>query len=154
MFLCGINATLVHARNYPPFPAFLAFHIANLPPMHWLMGPLFGPRSKSCYLSDPRVIDPFLVQLGRNVVVGFGAIIAGHWRLRDSITLKRTIIEDDVVIGGNAIIFGGVHIKSGSVIAAGAVVRPGTVIGPNEFWGGVPARKIRDLPAAPEPAGD
>lgn len=147
MLVCGLNATLVHARNEVPFPGFLVFHIANLPPMHWLMGPIFGPRSKSCYLADPRVIDPFLVSIGRNVVVGFGAIIAGHWRLCDSITIKRTVIEDDVVIGGNAVIFGGVHIKSGSVIGAGAIVRPQTVVGPNEFWAGVPAKKISNLPA-------
>jgi hypothetical protein len=25
-------------------------------------------------------------------------------------------------------------------------VLPNTVIGPNEFWGGVPAKKMRDLP--------
>jgi len=154
MLVCGLNATLVHARNEVPFPGFLVFHIATLPPMHWLMGPVFGPRSKSCYLADPRVIDPFLVSIGRNVVVGFGAIIAGHWRLRDSITIKRTVIEDHVLIGGNAVIFSGVHIKSGSVIGAGAIVRPRTVVGPNEFCAGVPAKRISHLPApSAQPAG-
>ena len=34
-----------------------------------------------------------------------------------------------------------------NVLLPGAVVLPGTTVGPNEFWAGVPARKIRDLPS-------
>jgi acetyltransferase-like isoleucine patch superfamily enzyme len=79
-------------------------------------------------------------------VIGFNATVAAHYQDRDSLTIKRTIIEDDVAVGGHAVIYGGVHIKQGTVIGAGAIVLPNTVIGPNEFWGGVPARKIRDLP--------
>ena len=47
---------------------------------------------------------------------------------------------------------GGVHIKSGSVIGLGAIVLPNTVIGPNEFWAGVPAKKIRNLDPPPRAA--
>ena len=35
-------------------------------------------------------------------------------------------------------------------LIAGAIVLPNTIVGPNEFWGGVPAKKIRDLPALDE----
>ncbi len=138
--------TLTKARYEAPFPGFLVFQIANLPPMCWLMGPIFGPKSRSCYATDPRILDPQGVELGRNVVIGFNATIAAHYQERDALTIKHTIIEDDVVVGGHAVIFGGVHIKPGSIIGAGAIVLPNTVIGPNEFWGGVPAKKIRDLP--------
>jgi len=140
-------AVLTKARYEAPFPGFLVFHFANLPPLAWLMGPVFGPRSRSAYVMDPHVLDPHLVTLGRNVVIGFNTTVAGHYQERDAVIFKRTVIEDDVLVGGHAVIFGGVHIRSGSMIGAGAVVLPGTTVGPNEFWAGVPARKIRDLPS-------
>ena len=146
----GLLGALAKARYEAPFPGFLVFHIANLPPMCWLMGPIFGPKSRSCYATDPRILDPQGVQLGRNVVIGFNATVAAHYQERDALTIKRTIIEDDVVIGGHAVIYGGVHIHGGAIIGAGAIVLPNTVVGPNEFWGGVPAKKIRDLPALDE----
>ena len=139
-------AVLTKARYEAPFPGFLVFHVANLPPLSWLMSTVFGPRSRSCYVLDPQIIDPHLVMLGRNVTIGFHAAIAGHYQDRDAVVFRRTIIEDDVLVGAHAVIFGGVHIGRGAVIGAGAVVLPNPVIGPNEFWGGVPARKIRDLP--------
>jgi hypothetical protein len=136
------------ARYFPPFPGVLVFQIANLPPMCWLMGPIFGPRSKSCYPLDPAILDPALVEIGRNVVIGFNSVIAGHYQQPDAWILKKTVIEDDAVIGGNVIIYSGVRVGRGAIIASGAIVLPDTVIGPGEFWGGLPAKKISDLPRA------
>jgi hypothetical protein len=141
-------AVLTKARYEAPFPGFLVFHFANLPPLTWLMEPVFGPRSRSAYVTDPRVLDPHLVTLGRNVVIGFNTTVAGHYQERDAVIFKRTVIEDDVLVGGHVVIFGGVHICRGAMIGAGAIVLPDTVVGPNEFWAGVPARKVRELPAA------
>ena len=147
LFLSSMCAALNKARYFAPFPGFLVFQVANLPPMCWLMGPIFGPKSRSCYAMEPHILDPHLVELGRNVVIGFNATVAGHYQQRDAWVIKRTIIEDNVVIGGHAVVYGGVHIHVGAVIGAGAIVLPNTVIGPNEFWAGLPARKVRDLPA-------
>lgn len=145
-------ALLSKARLEAPFPGFLVFHLANLPPLRWLMGPIFGPKSRSCYVTDPRIIDPHLVSVGRNVVIGFNATVAGHYQERDAVVFKRTIIEDDVIVGGHVGIGGGAHIKSGAVIGAGSVVLPNTVVGANEFWWGVPARRVRDLGPLEQPA--
>ena len=140
-------ATLTKARFEAPFPAFLVFHMANLPPLSWLMSVVFGPRSKSCYVTDPRIIDPHLVSVGRNVVIGINAIIAAHYQEKDAVIIKRTIIEDDVIIGAS-VLMSGAHIKRGATIGAGAVVLPGTVVGENEQWAGNPARRRK---AAQEP---
>lgn len=139
-------AVLTKARYEAPFPGFLMHQVASLPPFFWLLNYVFGPRSQSVNVTDPHIIDPHMVTLGRNVVIGFQAMIAGHVQERDRITIRRTVIEDDVLIGGYAVIPGGVHIKSGSMIGAMSLIMPNTVIGPNEFWAGIPARKIRDLP--------
>lgn len=145
LYSCLI-ALLTKARYEAPFPAFLVFHISNTIPMRWLMGRVFGPKSRSCYVTDPLILDPHLVEIGRNVVIGSGSNIAGHCQLPDMVVIRKTIIEDDVVIGANTTIFGGVHIRRGAMIAAGSVIPPFTVVGECEHWSGVPAVKLRDLP--------
>lgn len=142
--------TLTKARYAAPFPGFLVAHIASLPPMRWLMGPIFGPRSRSCCVTDPVIADPGHVTIGRNVVVGLGATLGAHHQERDEIVIKRTTIEDDVVIGAFAML-SGVHVKRGASIGAGSVVLPGSVIGENEYWSGNPARRRRVLPSPGQP---
>lgn len=57
---------------------------------------------------------------------------------------KPVIIEDGVWLASGSIINPGVRIGEGSVIAAGSVVLQDI---PNfELWGGVPAKKIKNLP--------
>ncbi len=133
---------LTKARYQAPFPAFLVFHLTSLPPFCWLAGPIFGPKSQSCQATEPEIIDPSLVEIGRNVVIGYRAIIVGHMQEADHVTIRRTIIEDDVLIGGDALILPGVRLGRGCVIGARAMVMPGTVVAPYEVWVGAPARKI------------
>ncbi len=140
-------AVLTKARYEAPFPAFLVYQFSVTPPLSWLMGPIFGPRSRSYNATNPCILDPHLVSIGRNTVIGYNTTIAGHIQERDAVYIRRTVIEDDVMVGGHAVIPGGVHIGRGAMIGTGAIVLPDTVIGPNEFWAGVPARKIKDLPA-------
>lgn len=139
-------AVLTKARYEAPFPGFLVFHMANIPPLRWVMGRVFGPKSKSCYVTDPIILDPHLVEIGRNVVMGSGCNIAGHCQMPGMVVVRKTVIEDDVVIGANSTIFGGVHVHRGAVIAAGSVVAPFTTVGPGEYWSGVPAVKIVNAP--------
>lgn len=141
-------AVLTKARYEAPFPGFLVFHMANIPPLRWIMGRVFGPKSKSCYVTDPIILDPHLVEIGRNVVLGSGCNIAGHCQMPGMVVVRKTVIEDDVVIGANSTIFGGVHVHRGAVIAAGSVVAPFTTVGPGEYWSGVPAVKKADAPAS------
>lgn len=147
-------ATLIKARYEPPFPGFLVHALVSLPPLCWLMGPIFGPRTRSVGVTDPLVMDPHWVEIGRNVIIGYGAIISGHTQGRDDITIKKTVIGDDVLIGGNAVIYHGCRIGNGAVIMGSALLRPETIVGENEVWGGIPAKKIKSLPpygSAPRP---
>ena len=145
----ALIATLVKARYEPPFPGFLVFHIGNLPPLCWLMKHTLGPKSRSCFVLDPPITDPAHTEIGRNVTIGGQTSIIAHTHNRDGISVKKTIIEDDVMIGAHALVYGGCTIKRGAVVFGGSVVRPNTTIGENEAWGGVPAKKIKDLPPLP-----
>lgn len=63
------------------------------------------------------------------------------------ITAEGIVIEDDVWIGAGAVVTDGVRIGRGAVVAAGAVVTAD--VPPHSVVGGVPARLLRDLRAAP-----
>ena len=72
--------------------------------------------------------------IGHNVSIGHNAIVHG------------CIVHDSVLIGMGAIIMDDAEIGSNSIIAAGAVVLEGTKIESGVIYGGVPAKKIKDIP--------
>jgi carbonic anhydrase/acetyltransferase-like protein (isoleucine patch superfamily) len=72
--------------------------------------------------------------IGNNVSIGHNAIVHG------------CIVHDNVLIGMGAIIMDDAEIGSNSIIAAGAVVLEGTKIESGVIYGGVPAKKIKDIP--------
>jgi hypothetical protein len=139
------HGVLTKARYQAPFPAFLVYHLTCLPPFRWLVDWLLGPHTKSTNISEPLCLDPAFITVGRNVVIGSGTSIAGHIQVPEMLAIRKTIIEDNVLIGTHCVIFGGAHIKCGAIVAAGSVVAPYTVIGANEYWSGVPAVKVRDF---------
>jgi acetyltransferase-like isoleucine patch superfamily enzyme len=53
-------------------------------------------------------------------------------------------IGDNVWIGANSVVLPGVHVGDNAVVAAGSVVTKDVPAG--EIWGGVPARKLKDVP--------
>jgi len=72
--------------------------------------------------------------IGHNVSIGHNAIVHG------------CIIHDSVLIGMGAIVMDDAEVGSNSIIAAGAVVLEGTKIESGVIYGGVPAKKIKDIP--------
>jgi carbonic anhydrase/acetyltransferase-like protein (isoleucine patch superfamily) len=74
-----------------------------------------------------------VVIIRNNVSIGHNAIIHG------------CVIDDNVLVGMGAIIMDNAHIGSNSIIAAGAVVLANTVVEPGTVYGGIPAKKIKDI---------
>jgi len=72
--------------------------------------------------------------IGNNVSIGHNAIVHG------------CTIQDNVLIGMGSIVMDGAVVESNCIIAAGAVVTPGTRVPGGSIYGGMPARKIRDIP--------
>src|SRR5579871_1220483 len=75
------------------------------------------------------------VTIGNNVSIGHNAIVHG------------CKIQDSVLVGMGAIIMDNAEIGKNSIIAAGAVVLEGTKVESGTIYGGIPARKIKDIPA-------
>ena len=100
--------------------------------------------------------DVHYIKIGNKVNIQDGAII--HCTYQKSPTTignfvsigHRAIvhgctIEDNVLIGMGAIVMDNAVIKSNSIIAAGSVVLENTVVESNTIYGGIPAKKIKDL---------
>ena len=59
-------------------------------------------------------------------------------------TRTGVTVGTNVWVGANCVLLPGVTIGDNSLIAAGSVVSRD--VPPNEIWGGVPARKLKDIP--------
>ncbi len=73
------------------------------------------------------------VNIGNNVSIAHGAIIHG------------CTIKDNVLIGMGAIIMDDAVIESNSIIAAGAIVSKNTIVTSGSVYGGVPAKKLKEI---------
>lgn len=118
-----------------PFPAYLFYKIAG------------AKIDVSAFQSSSDSIpDLYMVTIGKNTLLGWNCSIFGHFSPNSATTfLGKVEIGDDVLIGENATVWPNVKIGNGSIVQNKSVVRPGTIIPPNEIWGGIPARKIKDI---------
>lgn len=71
--------------------------------------------------------------IGNNVSIGHNAIVHG------------CSIKDNVLIGMGSIVMDDCVVESNSIIAAGAVLTKGTIVEAGSIYGGIPARKIKDI---------
>jgi len=71
--------------------------------------------------------------IGNNVTIAHGAIVHG------------CTIHDNVMIGMNAVVLDDVVVESNTIIAAGSVVTKGTIVESGCVYGGIPAKKIKEI---------
>ena len=101
-----------------------------------------GPVGESCILKTPLLLPHglFGIVIARNVEIGKHVAIYQHVTIAESDKQKKTIIEDDVIIGAGAVILNNPHIGKGAKIGANAVVL--TDVPDNATAVGIPARII------------
>ena len=71
--------------------------------------------------------------IGKNVTIGHGAILHG------------CTIKDQALIGMGAIVLDNAVVESNTIVAAGSVVTKGTVVESGWVYGGIPAKKIKQM---------
>ena len=71
--------------------------------------------------------------VGDDVVVGHAAV------------LHACTLQDRCMVGIGATVLDGAVVETGAIVAAGALVAPGTTVTAGTVWGGVPAKKLRDV---------
>jgi acetyltransferase-like isoleucine patch superfamily enzyme len=91
------------------------------------------------------ILDPPLTRIGANTIIGQYALLIAHVIEGKRLAHYRIKIGNNVTVGAHAVIMAGVTIEDNAVVGVGAVVPKGTYIGAGEVWGGVPAKKIKDI---------
>lgn len=88
--------------------------------------------------------DPCVTSFGKNTTMGEYALIYGHITnyQKGTITIKRTRIGDNCVIGAGSILMPGVTVEDDVIVAAGAVVTQDQVLKKGNVYAGIPAKKI------------
>lgn len=101
-----------------------------------------GPVGNSCMLKEPLILPHGLsgIIIARNVEIGKNVAIYQHVTIAESDKQKKTIIDDNVIIGAGAVILNNPHIGKGAKIGANAVVL--TDVPENATAVGCPARMI------------
>ena len=96
------------------------------------------------------------IRIGNNVNIQDGSVvhatykkastsIGNHVSIGHNSIIHGCIIEDYVLIGMGSVVMDHSKISSNTIIAAGSVITEDTVIEPNSVYGGVPAKKIKDI---------
>lgn len=103
---------------------------------------LFGATIGKDIALGGTLVDPHLIRIGNNAIIGEGSILAAHAITPGRIILAPILIEDQATVGVNAVVMPGVTLKKGAILLAGAVATPNTIIPEGQVWGGVPARQL------------
>ncbi len=162
----GPDIPLTHWKLH--FPR-LAENLARRKLAHFGTGSSIRPHSylvetRHIEIGDRVVIRPHTVLMadayariiiGNDVLIGVGVhmYVNNHRFDRTDIPIaeqgyfpsENVVVEDNVWIGANAVLLPGVRVGRHSVIAAGSVVtKP---VAPFSVYGGVPAKKLKDITA-------
>lgn len=83
-----------------------------------------GKKGNCCIIQSPIIMPHGMicVVIGRNAMIGNNVTINQHVTIAEGNKSKRTIIEDNVMIGAGAVILNNSHIGKGAKIGANAVV--------------------------------
>jgi hypothetical protein len=137
-FLCITNLSLHYINGLLPPPLRKFFYI--------LLGAKMG---KGIISIGGRLVDPNLISIEENVMIGDDALLTPHAYARtstDILILARIEIKKGAIVGAKSMIMPGVTIAENSMVNAMSLVSMNTKIPANEIWGGNPAVKIADMP--------
>jgi len=87
---------------------------------------------------------PF-ISVASGCILGRNSIVTGHALTNGKLILRHVRIGQGATVGVGAVIMPGAEIGADSIVAAGAVVPLGTKIPPGQLWGGIPAKRIKEI---------
>ena len=87
--------------------------------------------------------DLEFIEYGNNIMIGQGAVVLSSMIIGDHFLIKKVIIGDHVVLGGNSIVSPGTVIGSGTTLGVWASTHIGQTLEPDWIYIGRPARKFK-----------
>lgn len=107
--------------------------------LYKLLGARIGPDT----VIGGTILDPPLVEIGSNTIVGEDVLVFCHAVEGRHLSHYPVRIGSNVTVGARSILMPGVTLGDHAMVAVGSVVLKGTAIGNGEVWGGVPAKRLR-----------
>ncbi len=124
------------------WPAWIS-HRFPFPFLDNLCFKMFGVRTSLSNSLFEGWVDCELVEFGKNVILGQASIIQSALIVGNLFIMKKTIIEDNVRIGGHAVVMPGTHIKKNCMLAINSVTTVGQVLEEGWIYLGAPAVKYK-----------
>ncbi|MEA2054023.1 MAG: DapH/DapD/GlmU-related protein [Candidatus Thermoplasmatota archaeon] len=125
------------------YPTYKLINIFVLPQLKSFYLSLIGCKiGKNVFLAGEEWIDPCMVEIGENTMIGGRAMILGHIA-EENLLLRRTKIGKNCLIGGGSFIMPGVVIEDNVVVGAKAMVPKDMVLKSGKTYVGIPAKPIK-----------
>ncbi len=115
------------------------FHLYLLKTFHVQ---LFGGKVGKNVVMGGLVLDPSLLEVGDNSVIGGFSTILGHAVERGKIIFGKVTIGKNCGVGVRATILAGAKLEDGSMLGAHSLLVKNSTIPANATYGGVPARGL------------
>jgi acetyltransferase-like isoleucine patch superfamily enzyme len=104
---------------------------------------MFGVRTKYSNSLFEGWVDTEFIEFGKNVVIGQGAVIQSALIIGNLFIMKKTTIEDNVVIGSQSVVMPGTHIRKNSILGGHSMTTVGQELEENFIYLGAPAKKFK-----------
>ncbi len=98
--------------------------------------------AKGAHVATLLINDPQHVSIGRDSVIGGGAIIKSHSVEGKDLIVAENVIGNKATIGLNSILLAGACVGDSAIVGARSVVAKHKSIPAEEKWVGTPAKKI------------
>lgn len=124
------------------WPVWLA-HKFPFPFLDNLCFKMFGVKTKFSNSLFEGWVDTEFIEMGKNVTIGEGSIVQSALIAGDLFIIRKTKIEDKVIIGSHSIVMPGTKIGENCILAASSVTTVGQELEPGWIYLGVPAKKFK-----------
>lgn len=131
---------------------FLLYQCSLLPtPLRKFFSRLLGAKiGKGLISIGGLIVDPYAITIEEDVLIGHEALLLPHRFTAEGLDRARITVCRGAVIGARSILMYGVTVGEGAMVKAMSLVSEKTTILPYEIWGGIPARKMGELPRPAE----
>ncbi len=104
---------------------------------------LFGIKTKYSNSLFEGFIDTEFIDFGKSVTIGQSALIQSAIIIGNLFILRKTVLEDNVMVGAHSVVMPGTHIKKNSILAGSSMTTVGQVLDENFIYVGAPAKKFK-----------
>jgi hypothetical protein len=118
-------------------------HKFPVPFMDNICSKMFGMKTTYSNSLFEGWVDTEFIEFGKNVVVGQGAVVQSAVIAGNLFIIRKTIIEDNVMIGSQSVVMPGTHLKKNSILGGHSMTTIGQVLEEQWIYLGAPAKKFK-----------